>query len=187
MIEKWVFEQARRFALHLLGTIITGFDEEFCKSRPSGWRNKGFEGRAVQTAFGRLRFHRRVYVNEFTGERIAPVDEHLGWEKNAKVSPEVRAMCSEMAPDMSFRAVSRLLSRLRGIEVSAETAHQIVQDYGGVRGEQVDTGVREMYEDPKSATGTKECTLFFEIDSMYARQQGSGKRSIEMKLGGLCD
>ncbi len=182
-IEEWVFEQARRFALHLLGTIVTGFDEEFCRRRPSGWRNKGFEKRTIQTAFGRLTFYRRVYVNEFSGERIAPVDEYLGWEKNAKVSPEVKAMCSEMAPSMSFRDVSRFLGRLRGIKVSAETAHQIVQDYGGVRGEQVDNGIREMYEDPRSATGTEECTLFFEIDSMYARQQGPGKRSIEIKLG----
>lgn len=183
MVEKWVFEQSCRFGLHLLKTILAGLDEELCRNRPSGWRHKGYEERTVQTALGKLSFSRRIYVNQFSGERVAPLDEYLGWEKHARVSPEVKAMCVEMAPEMSFRAVSWAVNRLRGIEVSAEAAHQIVQDYGSVRGEQVDAEIREMYEDPKSATGTKECTLFFEIDSMYARQQGPGKRNIEIKLG----
>jgi len=182
-IENWVVEQGRRFALYLLGEVIKELDERFLQSRPSEWISKGFEKRRIETAAGSLEFARRIYVNRFSGERIAPVDQYLGWDKNAKVSPEVRAICAELTPIMSFRDVSRVLDRLRGIEISAEAAHQATQDYGSMRGEQVDSEIREMYEDPKSATGTKECTLFFEIDSMYARQQRSGKCSIEMKLG----
>lgn len=99
------------------------------------------------------------------------------------ISPEVKAMCSEMATGTSFREVSRILERLRGIKVSAETAHQATQEYGSARGEQVDSMIREMYWNPSSCEGTKVCTLFFEIDSTFAGQQGCKKRSIEMKLG----
>ena len=143
-IESWAVEHGRRFALYLLGEVIKELDERFLQSRPSEWISKGFEKRRIETAAGSLEFARRIYVNRFSGERIAPIDQYLGWDKNAKVSPEVRAMCAELAPIMSFRDVSRVLDRLRGIEISAEAAHQATQDYGSMRGEQVDSDTRDV-------------------------------------------
>lgn len=181
--ESWAFEQGCSFGRRLLREVVRELDDQFYEGRPDGWISKGFEERTVETAVGTLTYRRRIYVNRSSGERIAPVDEYLGWSKSALISPEVKALCAELACGKSFREASRILERLRGIKVSAEAVHQATQDYGSARGEQVDSMIQEMYEDPGSCEGTRVCTLFLEIDSTFTRQQRSKKRSIEVKLG----
>lgn len=55
--------------MSLLREVVKALDEAFFQSRPAGWTSKEFEEREIKTAAGSLTFSRRIYVNQFSGER----------------------------------------------------------------------------------------------------------------------
>lgn len=184
-LEEWVMEEQKRFGVWLLKTKLREIDEAFYREKPDEWISEGLRENTVETLIGAVTYQRRVYRHRVTGERYVSTDEYVGWAPGERVSPQLKMVSAELATQMSYRAVSEILWKLRGIKISHESVHRSVQEAGERRIEEVTREVEELYSRPGESVGRKRCTIFVEVDSMYARVQRRKRgqpRHIEMRL-----
>lgn len=185
-LEAWVMQQQERFGVWLLQRQVEEIDEALFRQRPAEWVCEGLRTRTIETVVGTVTYRRRVYRNRLSGERFVPADEHVGWSAGVRVSPQLEAMCAELATRMTFRDVAEVLRKLRGVKISHQSAHQKTQAAGEQRVEEVRQEVQELFNNPGESAGRKRCTLFIEVDGMFARAQRRKKgqpRHFEMRLG----
>lgn len=164
---------------------LEAIDEALFGEKPAEWICKGFKARTVETVVGTVTYLRRVYQHRLSGERFVPADEYVGWPAGVRVSPQVKALCAELATEMKFRAVTEVLWKLRGVRISHQSVHQKTQEIGERRVEEVRQEAEELFAKPGESTGRKQCTIFLEADGMFARAQRRKKgqpRHFEMRL-----
>jgi len=91
-------------------------------------RDKGLQTTTHVTINGRVEIRRRVYWAKGRPS-VVPVDEWLGISTE-RYSPGVREMCCREASGEDFRKVAEDLKRVGQIEMTHETARQIVEREG---------------------------------------------------------
>lgn len=183
-LEAWVMQEQARFGVWLLQNRLEEIDRALFHAKPGEWICEGFRVRTIETVVGTVTYRRRVYRHRLSGERFIPADEYVGWPAGARVSPQVEALCAELSTVTSFREAAEILWKLRGVKISHEGVHQKTQDVGERRVEEVRQEVEELFTQPGESPGKKRCTLFLEVDSMFARAQRRKKgqpRHIEMR------
>ncbi len=185
-LEAWVMQEQARFGVWLLRDRLEAIDEVLFREKPAEWICEGFRARTIETVAGTVTYRRRVYRNRLSGERFVPVDECVGWSGGERVSPQVKAICAELATEMSFRAVAKTLWRLRQVKISGESVHQKTQELGQSRVEEVRREAEHLFANPGESAGWKRCTVFLEVDGMFARAQRRDRKNqpkhLEMRL-----
>lgn len=126
----------------------------------------------LETKLGPVRFRRRVYLDRQTGERVYALDEALGLEKRARVSPGLKqAAVREGAEGVSYRGARDSLVRKFGQRMlSHETVRQLVLKAGQVIEEADKRLALEAEGDRKVGV------VFVEADGLYVSRQKVGKR-----------
>ncbi len=184
-LEAWAMQEQARFGVWLLKERLKAIDEAVFREKPAEWICKGFKARSVETVVGTVTYLRRVYQHRLSRERFVPADEYVGWPVGVRVSPQVEALCAEMATEMKFRAVAEVLWKLRGVKISHQSAHQKTQEVGERRVEEVRQEAEELFSNPGENAGWRQCTVFLEVDGMFARAQRKKKgqpRHFEIRL-----
>ncbi|MCT4404615.1 hypothetical protein EFT43_06835 [Leuconostoc falkenbergense] len=104
--------------------------EHFDRQEASVMRAKEYEyvktaERTVTFTFGEVTFSRRVYAKD--GQFIYPVDEKLNLLPYVRFSMELLFELTNMATNMSYRAVAKTISALKHIEVTKDTVFKAVK------------------------------------------------------------
>lgn len=94
--------------------------------------SKGMKPRQLKTVLGVIRWKRRVgrCPQRCAIGQIAPLDEELGLEPNQRMDPQVKRRACLLAVFVPFETAAMLLSQVGGVQVSATTIWQWVQQVG---------------------------------------------------------
>jgi hypothetical protein len=172
-LETALFEALAKFFRDAMRLLLEELDEElFTKRDGQRYIVHEFKETCLETMLGPVRFRRRVYVDRQTGERVYGLDEALGLEQRARVSPGLRQVAvREAAEGVSYRGARDSIARMYGERMlSHETVRQLVLKAGkGIE----DADRRLALEE---AGERKVPVLFVEADGLFVSRQKLGKR-----------
>ncbi len=179
-LEDGVYEMIHEAAREMLKTALEELDGELLESRPKQLAVVCFKTRTLITPFGDIEFKRRYYKDAVTGERRLLLDEALGLVHRQRLSPKMRAMAIELAPEMSYHQAAKVMEQLAP-HVSPMAVWTVIQEVGACLEEQADVARQEVFEDGFIPDGKREAKeLNVEADGTFIRMRGGGKK--EMKL-----
>lgn len=173
----------RDCAAQILEGTLESLDDGFLSTKPSNLTVEGFRSRSMVSTFGELKLRRRLYKDKSSGERRLLLDEALGLEPRARVTPKFRELAVELSVEMPFRKAAEILGKTMP-HVSAMTVWNATKEAGEkarADGRELRERVFEHGEDPG---GTRKVdSLNIEADGMLVGSQRSKKRREEVKLG----
>ena len=172
-IEMTLFKELARLFREAMAEVLEKLDAELAKKRDKRrYVVQEIKETGLETKLGPVRFRRRVYLDRQTGERVYGLDEALGLEKRARVSPGLKqSAVKEAAEGVSYRGARDSLAHKFGHQViSHETVRQLVLKAGQLIEEADKRLVLETEEE--RAVGV----LFIEADGLYVSRQKVGKR-----------
>lgn len=157
-------------------------DDALAAEVPSGWRLKDRRSRTILTRYGPVEIVRRRHLDEHGRIRYA-LDERLGLEKRARVSPSLERLLVSLSSDVSFRDASRIVSVAVGAHVSHAVAHGRLGRTGQRLATQGAAASSDLFDLGLDPGGTKDASrLSCEADGTSIALQDSGRRRGEVKL-----
>jgi hypothetical protein len=132
----------------------------------------------IETLFGTVEFRRRVYGDCETGERVYGLDEALGLQKRARVSPGLRHVAVLQAVDgPSYRGARDNLKEFYGHQV---LSHESIRRYVLEVGKQIEGEIRRRRDNPVGDRKVK--VLFIEADGIWVSRQRAGKKEARLAI-----
>lgn len=182
-LEEEVGSLARECAKQALQWALESLDDGLLAARDEDLEVEGFRSKTLASTVGELRLRRRLYRNKATGEWRFLLDEFLGLEPGARVTPRLREVSVELAVEMPFRRAAEILGKTMP-RVSAMTVWQATKEAGEkarVDGKELRERVFGRGEDPGGTRKTE--LLNIEADGMLVGAQRSRKKREEIKIG----
>lgn len=156
-VEGQILEAGRAAMQRLL--VVVGQEVEalpvtcpFCTSRCGCW--DGQDARLVATTFGRVWLARRRWRCHACQRRSRPLDRLLAPLGDGQLTRLLRQACVEAGASWPYATAARLLERLCGAQVSAETVRQCVLSEGSTRAAQQQRAAEELVT--PTATGVRQ-------------------------------
>ena len=173
-------------------TIMDALDYELMRQKPKGWISIGFRERTLATRFGDVPVRRRMY-RDADGKTRFPLDECLGLRPKQLASPSLTEGIVAMAADVPpfqvrgrlFRKVAEAVSALTAGELSAKTAHRLLQSVG----EEALDEERERWDtqfergEDVSEGRQRADILYTEADGVWVHLQREDQKHYEVKSG----
>ena len=165
-------------------TRMDALDYELMRQKPRGWISIGFRERTLATRFGDVPVRRRMY-RDADGKTRFPLDECLGLRPKQLASPSLTKGVVAMAADVPFRKVAEAVSTLTAGELSAKTAHRLLQSVG----EEALDQERERWEaqfergEDVSEGPQRADILYTEADGVWVHLQREDQKHYEVKSG----
>ena len=181
-LEDRVFAEICGFGRRETAAALRKRDDSLRAKVPSGWRVKDRRERTILTRFGPVEISRRRYIDEHGAIRCA-LDEDLGLEKRARVSPSLERLLVTLSSDVSFRDASKIVSVAVGTHVGHGTAHDRLGRTGrrlADEGRIAATDLVELGLDPGGTHPSPELSV--EADGTVIALQGARGRRGEVKL-----
>lgn len=172
-LETTLFEGLAKLFREAMTDALVKIDAELADKRDKQrYAIHEFKETSLETMLGPVRFRRRVYVDRQTGERVYGLDEALGLEPRARVSPGLKQLAvMEAAEGVSYRGARDSLERQFGQRM---LSHETVRQYVLKAGKEIERADKHQELDP---VGTRKVpVLFIEADGLYVSRQKLGKR-----------
>jgi hypothetical protein len=164
--------------------ILEGVDGDIQDRVPRSWRNTGREERGILTSLGRVRYKRRIYLDE-AGKRRKPMDELLGYPPYQRTSERVKEMGAYLACEGTYRHAASQLSWL----VKGEIGPNTIQRMAWATGERITQGERaereRVYGEGKILEKGRIVApiLYGESDGVWVHLQREARKSVEVRVG----
>lgn len=179
----------REAAVAAVAECVERFDREVASQVPRSWELRGRPARTVVTMFGKVRYARRLYLDEH-GRNRYPTDEILGIPKRRRITADVFLWLVARAARVSFRRTVSDFAEVSGVRVSAMCAWRAVQQEGPLIAADLESA---------PSRGISQADVFAECDGMYIAlqaperrreaidrflaDQARERRSVELKAG----
>jgi hypothetical protein len=182
-IEEAISQIVKEVGWQVLKTGIEGLDLNIRHHVPEGWENVGTEERSAMTCMGWIQYHRRVYRDE-KGKRRKPVDEMLGLDRYARISPRLGQMGAWLASVLTYRKAAAILSWLIQEEVNPSTIQRMVWEVGNHIADGEEAERTRMFEQGVECEKGKVQTrvLYGESDGVWLHLQRENRRSAEVRV-----
>lgn len=174
-IEQILWRELQKTYSKVLGDILTGIDEQIAISRDKK-RYRLLDKRkiTISSLYGDIEIKRNYYRDRAAKEYVFLLDRCLQFDGESGFSPLVEEIAIEFAVTApSYRKAEGMLETLLGYRViSHETIRQHLMEIVSIPKE------RELLERP---------VLFVEVDGLYTKRQGRGKkrRGKEVKIAAV--
>ncbi len=179
-VEASLFEKMAELFRATMGQLLESLDEVVFEGRDrERYKVKEIDRNVVDTLFGAVEYRRRVYIDVTTGERVHGLDEALGMEKRARISPGLKEVAVLQAVDgPSYRGARDSLKTFYGHQVlSHESIRQCVLEVG----KEIEREGKEERDNPQ---GTRKVgVLFIEADGVWVSRQHAGKKETRLVMG----
>jgi len=182
-LEEEVGNLVRTCASQVLQGVLEGLDERLMAARDRSLEEEGLRSRRIVSTFGELTVWRRLYRDRNTGEWRFLLDEALGLEPRARVTPRLREVAVELGVEVPFRRAAEIIGKMMP-NVSAMTVWEAVREAGEkarAEGKELRERVFGRGEDPGGTRKTDRLNI--EADGMLVGVQRSRKKREEVKLG----
>ena len=127
---------------------------------------------SFDSIFGQVELRRNYYLDRETGKYLSLLDRHLDFDGGQMMSPVVQDLAIELAvTGVSYRQASGALEKLLGYPV---ISHE------GIRQQVLQTAVV-----PKEKQSISGDVLFVEVDGLYTKSQGKGRKGRELKISAV--
>ena len=182
-MEEEIGALVRKCAAQVFAGVMEGLDEWLLATRSEDLEVEGFRTKTLVTTFGELSLKRRLYKDKTTGEWRFLLDERLGLEKGARVSPKMRELAAELSVEVPFRRAAEILGKAVP-HVSAMTVWNAAKE-AGEKARAEGRELRErVFDQGVVPGGTRKAELLnIEADGVLVGAQKCGKKREEIKLG----
>lgn len=183
-LEKEVFAVACEIASGMFSQILQMVDEVLLKQKDKDLTVVGFREKTVQMLFGRLTVRRRLYRTKDGAYRFL-LDEALGLERHARMSPSLAEASAILATYMPFRRVAEVIAKLTPAAASHMGIYNHFRQAADTLDAEDEKRARALFEDGViEATDAKSVEhLFVEADGLFVHLQREDKKKTELKLG----
>jgi hypothetical protein len=178
-LEQMGFKLLGELVAQMMAKVLKVMDEALFEGRDRArYESNGSRPRSVQTLFGELQYSRRVYRDRRSGELVALLDEALGLESRARMSPGlVQTAVIKVAEGPSYRGARDIVSGFYGHQV---ISHEAIRQKVLLVGQRIAAEERRALRDPKG--DRKVGVLLVEVDGVYVPRQGSKGKRRELRL-----
>jgi hypothetical protein len=179
-VEASLFEKMAGLFRVAMGQLLESLDEVIFEGRDrERYKVKEIDGNVVDTLFGAVEYRRRVYIDVKTGERVYGLDEAMGMEKRARISPGLKEVAVLQAVEgPSYRgARDSLKTFYRHQVLSHESIRQCVLEVG----KEIEREAKRERDNPQGAR--KVDCLFIEADGVWVSRQYAGKKETRLVMG----
>lgn len=168
------FEESARLLMYeefasMLGDVFTNMNHAIVQEKQAeGWTVERNDKRDIQFTFGCVRFtHTLMYDHE--GHPRYPFDEWAGLQKYQRRSPFVEVKVAEMASEVTYREVARVLEEWTAVQISHTTVGTIVRKVGEAQAKADEDMVIELEESAELPQGKEVAFLYAEADGVFVR------------------
>jgi hypothetical protein len=157
-------------------------DDRLLAERDRQWKCVNFKTRTLITVVGEITVRRRLYRHRKTGAYRFLLDEALGWQQQARLSPRLGALAVAMSTELSFRQTSRWLGELVP-GVSSMTVWRAAQNAGQELDRQLAADRAALQQGTLASRGTQPVpNLRLEGDGVFIPLQHAPRSRGEVKL-----
>jgi hypothetical protein len=181
--EATIYRQACTEAQKHATTHLKELDEALFGQRPADWRVVGFRERTLVTRFGEVCFRRRLYRDEHGCYRFL-LDEYLRLPAHQAATPDMQAICTALASELSFRKAAKRLKHVLAGVLSTSTCWRLLQRTGAAAARADAAAVEAVFERgqalPEAGQRAVE-RLYVEADGVYVRLQRQPQAHLELR------
>ena len=164
----------------VLGQALETVDEGIRREISTKWENVGREERTLITIMGKVKYKRRVYVDE-KGKRHKPLDEKLGLPKYQRETNAVCMLGAYLASQNSYRDAAEELSYLVEEPITHSKIQRVVWGVGNSLADHERATLEQWDEEAEELIEERE--LYGESDGVMIRLQREAKRKTEVRVG----
>ncbi|WAA12927.1 ISLre2 family transposase [Fervidibacillus halotolerans] len=172
-IELLVWRQLQETYSVVMKQLLEAFDQIIAEKRDKKrYRMMGKRTFHLDSLFGQISFKRNYYKDRKAGKYVFLLDRYLGFEGAGSFSPLVEEAAIVLAvKGPSFRKAAQTFETLFGYSViSHETIRQHLLQ-------------AEIFQKEKESVQSP--VLFVEVDGLYTKRQGQGKKGKEEKIAAV--
>lgn len=169
-IEQLVWRQLQETYSVVMEQVLEAFDQKIAEERDKKrYRMIGKRTFHLDSLFGQISFNRNYYRDRKTGKYVFLLDRYLGFEGGGSFSPLVEDAAIELAvKGPSYRKAAQTLETLLGYPV---ISHETIRQH--LLHAEILSKEKEPIQSP---------VLFVEVDGLYTKRQGQGKKGKEEKI-----
>ncbi len=172
-IEQLVWRQLQETFSAVMKTLLEDLDEQIAKERDKK-RYRLHEKRTttIVSLFGEIEVDRNYYRDREKGEYVFLLDHYLDFEGAGTFSPLIEEAALELAiTGSSYRKAAQTLETLLGYRV---ISHEAIRQH-----------LLQIASIPKERQPVHRPVLFVEVDGLYVKRQGKGKKGKEEKIAAV--
>jgi hypothetical protein len=154
----------------LVGEVFSNLNEVIKEQKQEeGWKVENNDSKGIQFVFGNVRFNHTL-MYDTKGNPRYPLDEWLGLRKRQRQSPLVEVKVAEMASEIKYREVERILKEWTAVNITHNTVGSIVKRVGKAQADFDEAMVQDLEESAELPKGKKEVKyLYTEADGVLVR------------------
>lgn len=172
-IEQLVWRQLQETFTGVMKTLLEDMDKQIAEGRnKKRYRLLDKRTTTLVSLFGEIKMERNYYRDREKGEYVYLLDRHLEFEGAGAFSPLIEEAALELAiTGPSYRKAAHSLETLLGYRV---ISHEAIRQH-----------LLQAASIPKKRHPIYGPVLFIEVDGLYVKRQGKGKRGKEEKIAAV--
>lgn len=177
-IEQILWKELRALFCQTLKELLEGLDQQVFESRDKNkYKVCEIRGREIETLVGPVKFKRRAYRNEETGQRAFLLDQALELAKRERISPGLVELVTQLGvTGPSYRQARENITKIFGERIISHEAIRQVVIHAGEKIDQL-----EEIESKTLQGQRKVPILFLEVDGLWVSLQQEKEPSTEIK------
>src|SRR5579875_57977 len=172
-IEQLVWRKLQETFSEVMKTLLEDMDKQIAEERnKKRYRLVDKRTTTLVSLFGEIELERNYYRDRGKGEYVYLLDRYLEFEGAGTFSPLVEEAALELAiTGPSYRKAAHSLETLLGYRV---ISHEAIRQH-----------LLQVTSIPKERQLVHHPVLFVEVDGIYVKRQGKGKRGKEEKIAAV--
>ena len=172
-IEQLVWRQLQETFSKVMKTLLEDMDKQIAEERnKKRYRLLDKRTTTIISLFGEIKVKRNYYRDREKGEYVYLLDRSLEFEGTGSFSPLIEEAALELAiTGPSYRKAEHTLETLLGYRV---ISHEAIRQH-----------LLQIESIPKERQPVNYPVLFVEVDGLYVKRQGKGKRGKEEKIAAV--
>ncbi|WML28953.1 ISLre2 family transposase [Neobacillus sp. OS1-32] len=172
-IEQLVWRQLQETFSGVMKTLLEDMDQQIAEERnKKRYRLLDKRTTTLDSLFGEITIERNYYRDREKNEYVYLLDRYLEFEGAGTFSPLIEEAALELAiTGPSYRKAAESLETLLGYRV---ISHEAIRQH-----------LLQVASIPKERQPIHRSVLFVEVDGIYVKRQGKGKRGKEEKIAAV--
>ncbi len=172
-IEQLVWRQLQETFSVVMKTLLEDMDKQIAEERDKKrYRLLDKRKTTIVSLFGDIKIKRNYYRDREKAEYVHLLDRYLEFEGTGSFSPLIEETALELAiTGPSYRKAEHTLETLLGYRV---ISHEAIRQH-----------LLQVTSIPKERQPVHRPVLFVEVDGLYIKRQGKGKRGKEEKIAAV--